>query len=226
MKPDVAYPVIDVCPAGQQSCLMTVNASAPIGCFVQNTRPLINLTWISLLFEGGRILPSVYSSVNFDNITFTSHAAVIYPLSQLSLLNVFVCQASSIPLDLIKDRESSILIDKVVDYAATGSPTIRYVEVHFTMRLPCSNTNDTVFIWKKLVSGTGLWSTILYNIPSPNAYMGSYQADFEVDNEGSLIIKSVSTKHEGLYVCIHNNDGIDDVTLYEVEVYGKFVKLK
>lgn len=222
VKSSAPFPVIDLCPSGQQFCSIAVDACVSVGCFVQNTRPPVKLTWIS--FEGGRILPSVYDYITLDNITFTSKATLSCASPQLSSLNVFVCQSSSIPRDLIMDQESSILIDKPFNYTVVGSVTVKYIEVLSTMALPCFNKNDTVFIWKKLNTGTDLWSAILYNIPPPRAFMESYFSDFEVDNEGSLMVKSVDIEHEGLYACIHNK-GRKQVKLYDVKTYGKFATI-
>lgn len=212
-----------MCPTGKQSCLITVDVDFSIDCYVQNSRPLINLTWV--LYQESQILPSVYTFDTSNNLTFTSQATVKYSFPQLSMLNVFVCQASGLQHNLITDRESAILIDRVFDYTAISSSTMRRIEVHSTMILHCSNQESSPFVWKLLVPGTELWSTILYNIPSFTTSVKSLQNDFELDGNGSLVVGSTNVQHEGLYVCIYNNDGREDVKVYEVEVYGKRIVL-
>ncbi|PIK41886.1 hypothetical protein BSL78_21260 [Apostichopus japonicus] len=189
-----------------------------IGLF--NWRPVLRqLTWISRSLERNRTLASRYNVITQDNVTYTSSATVIFSLKQWHLLTLFVCQASSLPPDLMQEKESFVLIDKIINYTAVAFPTTKHIAKHSLMKLACTDTNDGMFVWKQRPAGQRYWSNILFHIPPPNSVTESYSSEFELDKDGKLSIRPIESWHEGLYVCIHKKDSYEVVVLYDVKIY-------
>lgn len=221
VKPTTSYPIIDECERDETlSCLISVHANGNIRCHIDKSRPAVNLTWISRKHGKERILASSYSSFSRDNITFTSEAIASYSISQLSLLNMFICHVSSFPNKLVSLQESVVLLDKFFNYTEAVTPNEVQVELNAHIALPCSLRAIGATVWKHLLNENGNWSTILYTIPPPNDYTQYYLSDFDVDSESNLLLTSIKTNHEGLYVCIQQDGRKEDITLHDVKVYG------
>ncbi|XP_071851915.1 uncharacterized protein [Apostichopus japonicus] len=219
VRPNTTYPIIGLCSDSHKACLKSLDSDTTLDCSIEKTRPPVNLTWMSRSLERNRTLPSRYNVITQDNVTYTSSATIIFSLTQWHLLTLFVCQASSLPPDLMQEKESFVLIDKIVNYTAVAIPTTKHIATHSLMKLACTDTNDGMFVWKQRLAGQRHWSNILFHIPPPKSVTESYSSEFELDKDGMLFIRTIESWHEGLYVCIHKQDSDDAVLLYDVQIY-------
>ncbi|XP_071852014.1 uncharacterized protein [Apostichopus japonicus] len=219
VRPNTTYPIIGVCPDSHKACLKSLDSDTTLDCSIEKTRPPVNLTWMSRSLERNQTLASRYNVITQDNVTYTSSAAVIFLLTQWHLLTLFVCQASGLPPDLMQEKESFVLIDKIVNYTAVSIPTKKHFAKHSLMKLACTDTNGGMFVWRQRPSGQRYWSNILFFIPPPNSVTESYSSEFELDEDGRLFITKSESWHEGMYVCIHNKDSDEAVVLYDVQIY-------
>lgn len=222
VKPTTSYPIIDECETDETSyCLISVQANGSLSCHIDKSRPPVTLTWITRKHGIERTFASSYSSFSQDNITFMSQTIVSYSISQLSLLDVFICHVSSTPNNLLLRQESVVLLDKFFNYTEAVTPNEVHVEANAHMTLPCSVRAIGAIVWKHSLNGKDSWSTILYTIPPPNVFTQNYLSEFNVDSEGNLLLRPIKTKHEGLFVCIQQDGRKEDITLHDVKVYGK-----
>ncbi|PIK43681.1 hypothetical protein BSL78_19473 [Apostichopus japonicus] len=81
-----------------------------LNCFVSGSRPAVNLRWIERTAERDNTLNSRYINSTYDNVTYTSRASTKFNFQKTSFLSLIVCEASSIPLDLLKG-ENMILLE-------------------------------------------------------------------------------------------------------------------
>ncbi|PIK53178.1 hypothetical protein BSL78_09931 [Apostichopus japonicus] len=168
VRPNTTYPIIGVCPDSHKACLKSLDSDTTLDCSIEKTRPPVNLTWISRSLERNRTLASRYDVITQDNVTYTSSVTVIFSLTQWHLLTLFVCQASSLPPDLMQKKESFVLIDKIVNYTAVAIPITKHIEKHSLMILACTDTNGGMFVWKhdRMDKSTGLTYSSTYRRPT------------------------------------------------------------
>ncbi|PIK42379.1 hypothetical protein BSL78_20776 [Apostichopus japonicus] len=226
VRPNTTYPIIGLCSDSHKACLKSLDSDTTLNCSIEKTRPSVNLTWISRSLERNRTLASRYNVITQDNVTYTSSATVIFSLTQWHLLTLFVCQASSLPPDLMQEKESFVLIDKIVNYTTVAIPTTKHIAKHSLMKLACTDTNGGMFVWKQRPSGQRYWSNILFHVPPPDSVTELYSSEFELDNNGRLFIRTTESWHEGLYVCIYNKDSYEAVVLYDVQIYDQTQTVK
>ncbi|PIK52554.1 hypothetical protein BSL78_10544 [Apostichopus japonicus] len=219
VRPNTTYPIIGMCSDSHKACLKSLDSDTTLDCSIEKTRPPVNLTWVSRSLERNQTLESRYNVITQDNVTYTSSATVKFSLTQWHLLTLFVCQASSLPSDLMQEKESYVLIDKIVNYTAVAIPTTKHIAKHSLMKLACTDTNGGMFVWKQRPAGQRYWSNIIFYIPPPNSVTESYSSEFELDEDGRLFITKTESWHEGLYACIHNKDSDEAVELYDVKIY-------
>lgn len=221
VKPSTFYPVITNCPKKQQVCLASVDYDQLLSCVIENSRPPTNLTWIRRFREQEVTQLSNQSSVTHNNVTYTTQVSFRWSSKLSPILSIFACRAYSVPNDIIQERESMILVDRVIDYTTVTSITDKNFEISSYVTLPCSEDGNDTVVWKKWLVEEESWSAVAVSIPSHNySYTELYSSNIKLDIKSSLSFSSVNIGQEGLYVCLYNNSLTEGLMLYNVTIYG------
>lgn len=186
-------------------------------CVVQNTRPAVELNWISASTTTDDITTSSVV-VAENNITYTTQSTLSYSYRHYPRLSIFTCQAFSVAPYMMA-TSSTLIVEKTFDFSSLVA-TQKYIEMHSKLDLDCiSDINYSILVWKKSSRMDGIFENILYSINDGTHYITS---GYEFGTSGNLSVSEVAVKYEGFFVCLYTNGLIEGMTFYNVSVYGMF----
>ncbi|PIK51341.1 putative NLR family CARD domain-containing protein 4 [Apostichopus japonicus] len=214
VAPDTSYPVITNCEMTNNVCFKQVDKDNLFDCVVQNTRPAVELNWISASTTTDDITTSSVV-VAENNVTYTTQSTLSYSYRHYPRLSIFTCQAFSVAPNMMA-TSSTLIIEKTFDFSSLVA-TQKYIEMHSKLDLDCtSDINYSILVWKKSSRMDGIFENILYSINDGTHY---FTSGYEFGTAGNLSVSEVAVKDEGFFVCLYTNGLIEGMKLYNVSVY-------
>ncbi|PIK42853.1 putative NLR family CARD domain-containing protein 4 [Apostichopus japonicus] len=218
VTPEATIPVIDQCPhTSGNVCTMSTLNQIEVTCTTRGSRPAIYLSWTKRTHERDFILPSNYMNFTNNNVTYTSIAKTKFFFEESSFLTLLVCQASRVPLNLMKE-ENILLVERQIDYTSILNPDKTYVKIHSRMELSCNDRVLNLITWKRLNGRQGDVETLFVSIFQPSNLTGMTYKDYKLEVDGSLSLHNTLVEHEGLYACLYDNGVSGGITLHNVFV--------
>ncbi|XP_071852618.1 uncharacterized protein [Apostichopus japonicus] len=217
VKPAITIPVIDECSNTYgTTCVKSTTDSVEVNCFVRDSRPAVILSWSLRTHGGDHILPSNYLNFTTDNVTYTSHVTATFSFGESSVLNLLVCRANSVPMNLVED-ENVLLIEKEMYYTSLATPIRRYLKIHSPMNLSCTNIRLNLVIWK-WSPDRDAFETLYVSIFKTSNHTKISNREYRLEDEGSLSLQNTLVEHEGLYACVYDNGVSGGIVLHDVLV--------
>lgn len=213
------WPVMDNCV--ESACFRTLEDNNKVTCFVLNARPVIEIAWYIRTNGGDElVMDQTYSLISNPNGTFSTitTTTVKNSFQQSLTLTMFVCKPKA-RTNVNNFTESTLLIEHGMQSQPTYSNS-EYFERFSTMTLTCGDKNNLLYlVWRRhskdphgeymIVTSTGKRKyTIQSDVPV-------------VDETGALIVHNVDIEHEDRYSCLYSDGITDNITYYDVWVYGK-----
>lgn len=220
VQPASLHPIINRCETNERVCTALLQSNSELICLANDVRPSINLQWMRRSINGDTRIHSHQQNVLNGKFLYNSSSTTVDILRNSSLLELLVCRAVS-PPSLFENWESLILIQKVEIDLLSSKPIPVYVELHSRMKLSCNKSHVGVLIWKKIESDGDSFEDIAFGVFIKENFVKVNVQSFALEHGGSLIVPNVGVEHEGMYSCVFSNGITDEITRYDVLVYGK-----
>lgn len=188
---------------------------AELVCYLNDTRPGVNLTFSSSTISGDSQLASA-DIFELDNGLYSSIVKLHLPKTETHAFGLFVCKAIDSPLAL--SRINSYMIVQLSDINLSGAITIeKQVQRSTDLELQCSTFSEIYHVWIRIIA-----NEVTRNIIESDDYVHVSTDDFHLrEGNHSLKIPQTTIADEGLYVCV-SGDGITErVRIFNVTVYGR-----
>lgn len=220
VKPLRAFPVIDKCGDVKQSCFVKLESGSQVHCSIERTKPMVEVSWTKRNEHGDIYITSQETDVVHEGATSSSFATVTINDISSTLLSLLVCNAN-FSHGILESNESQVLVEheKVKELAV--EPVNMWFEKGSTVHLNCSNCEMKYLLWKKYDDNMHEDLAIAFSIGEEAVEVLSN--DFELEMYGSLTIDQINVQREGVYACIYNGDLVDNVNMYNVSVYSKYL---
>lgn len=212
-------PVIENCDGANTTCYVELEGVTAVSCIVRGVRPAVSLKWLTLTGSGYR---NISSDVEFisNNFTFTSVAVTSDAFAYSPVLSLLVCKAEFAP-GVLKTDESLVLVHNnkrnlssvphVIKYGARGSP----------LELKCSASKPLFLVWKRSSLFDNYYQNLMFAFLMKNRFATKYQDNFDLGENGSLVLRQIDLKHNGFYGCIYGDGITDGMRKYKVVTYVK-----
>ncbi|KAJ8050480.1 hypothetical protein HOLleu_03702 [Holothuria leucospilota] len=169
--------------------------------------------------HGDETIANELSFVPKDLAT-TSHVTSKDIFHYSYLLVLLVCKAFSTPT-LLESTESLVLVQNGEVNLSKKKAVSTYVERNTQMVLNCSEKDMGFAVWKRVALPSGKkYELLLYSVLIERKFTEILLENASLGNKGSLIVPHADLNHEGLYYCLHGDGISDDVSVYNVTVFG------
>ncbi|XP_071852944.1 uncharacterized protein [Apostichopus japonicus] len=214
VKPSQRFPKIDQC-GEERVCLREIDQPAMLYCYVNDSRPAVNLTFATrTAYEDHYLM----STSMFQQRKYLHTTTIAVHLSMKTIVKFYVCKADE-PPTLMENNHSAILVLSRggVDVA---KPVNMFVETGDTIQLNCSFSPMLYVMWIKRESEE-VDHNIAYRIMWKDYQINHTYARYSLDDENSLMIHHVTVQDEGVYGCV-TGDGIqEEVKAFNITVFVK-----
>ncbi|XP_071851517.1 uncharacterized protein [Apostichopus japonicus] len=200
VPPSVPHPVIEQCQDNLTVCYAIQDDSSALSCFVQNVRPRISLGWNQREADRDKPLTSELTIDSRNNETFTSRSTVQIS-AKFPSLSVFVCSAEENAW-LLEESETVVVLEKEGP-GRISETRKQYIELHTTMLLPCTSSDVPVIVWKRMVDTETTEEVLLLRVKTwTSDFNETYNNDFRLNSDGSLLLRNTEWHHQGRYTCL------------------------
>ncbi|PIK47939.1 hypothetical protein BSL78_15209 [Apostichopus japonicus] len=218
VTPTNTIPAVEQCSyVFDNICVKTTVRHIEVTCSTKESRPAIYLSWAKRTHGRDFILPSNYMNFTNSNVTYTSLATTKFFFEDSTFLTLLVCQASSVPLNLMK-QENIILIERQIDYTSMHTPDKTYVKIHQRMYLLCNDRTLNLLMWKRSRGREDDVETMFVSIFQPSNLTQLTYKEYQLEVDGSISLQNTLLEHEGLYACLHDNGVSGGIKLHNVSV--------
>lgn len=212
-------PVIENCDSANTTCYVEMEGVTAVSCIVQGVRPAVSLKWFTLTCSGYRNISSDVD-ITSNNLTFTSVAVTADAFAYSPVLSLLVCKAEFAPGVLQRDK-SLVLVQNSERNLSFVPHAIKYAVRGSTLELKCSAAKILFLVWKRSFLSDNYYQTLMFAFLMENRLATKYQDNFELGENGSLVLREIDLKHDGFYSCIYGDGITDGVRKYKVVTYVK-----
>lgn len=217
VTPQEICPVINRCGCIEDVCYNPgIVSNIELICKVERSRPPVVLTWKLRTSEEDIELESV-SSNDSDSVTTSTAVGISYGGHNLSYVTMLVCDAND-QLNLLTKSQSLIIMRNRGKPVST-EPINLTLKKSTDMKLYCSGAS--IVVWEKKLND-GSIKTLIVSYATRN-FTKIYDNDYSFGQDNSLLLYNIDIHHEGLYSCVFGNHNTDEVKIFNVSVYGKYV---
>lgn len=217
VKPHVPYPVISGCKYNETLCFRRVSKKSEIRCFVQNSRPRVEVIWIIKTKHG---LQDISLQKNFSSNGALSTSSVITTDEYIgsSLLNVLTCKAYT-PRGMLTSDESLIIVqnDKINPHFSKFLKI--ELQLYLRSEITCSDSQKYIVVWKHKRNIDNQYKEIVYAAYHYDTLKTTSVEEYSLGPNGSLVIGNVTRDSEGFLRCIYSDGDIIGVVSYEAVIY-------
>lgn len=215
----MTHPVIEQCQDQMKLCYTSNEGVSTLSCIVKNVRPQIFLLWS--LRNDGRDMPltSEFTVESRNNMTFTSRSTLQLS-NKFPLLSVLVCRAEENNW-LLEERETLAIFEQR-DVDIESKTNKQYIELHSTLVIPCKITIMHVLVWKR-IDTYNKEEVILLSVKTwKNDVNETYNNDFRLEQDGSLLLQDTDWHHQGRYICLSTDYSTEQIRTVDVIIFGKY----
>lgn len=152
--------------------------------------------------------------------TFTSLATVNLTKT-IPLLSVFTCKLTGIVFNF-DEYEASIIVENTNIHLNTD-PIKFNVELYSTMVLPCTELQPNIIVWKGSYDVENISQIIITKVKNwKDDFNTTYNEDFLLGPDGSLILRHVDWHYSGIYSCLVTDYTKMDTKIIDVIVFGMY----
>ncbi|KAJ8046132.1 hypothetical protein HOLleu_09326 [Holothuria leucospilota] len=151
---------------------------------------------------------------------YTSTVTTTNPFLYSSFVALLVCKADD-SFGLLERNQSLILLTNSNVNHTNKNIITKYLEIGSRMELQCSHKQILFLVWQVRNDTTENDIPIIYALLIKDAFIYGNDDGYKVDEEGSLAVREVRTRHEGFYSCISGDGFTDNVMMYNVITFGK-----
>lgn len=219
VKPAIRHPLIDVCKEGQRICYGQISNTTTVGCSIGYARPAIPLRWFTRTPHKDRHIECQPEKKGHHFPTYMSRCNATEVFQDSLPLSLLVCKAWSRP-GVLRHSEALVLAEmKIVKPSVEKPRKVVECERGHLMRLPCSETEVYLIVWKKSRQNLADKNVIAYAVSSSNPIERRNSTEYELKNDGSLFVPDMNVQHEGFFSCLFQSADYWDENLFEVIVY-------
>ncbi|XP_071853138.1 uncharacterized protein [Apostichopus japonicus] len=210
------YPTIEQCHEESNMCY-SVDYPPSLNCFIRNVRPEALLTWSQRMVDYDSILKSELIVTPGKQNTFTSHASVNLTKSK-PLLSVYTCKLTR-EVFHVAEYEAFIIVENT-KFNLHRQPIKFNAELHSTLVLPCTAFKADVIVWKRSVFAGTAPQVIIVSVKNWKDDRNiTYNEDFTLGTDGSLILERTDWHHSGIYTCVATNYNLADFQIIDVMIF-------
>lgn len=217
VKPLIPHPVIKQCQKENHFCFLELNKTSVIECVVKDARPAVSLNFVTRTVRGDKDVISQIL-VTEDSSKYTSRVSTSSVFNNSTILTYLVCKAKS-SKGILKEEEAFVLIENVQFNLPKVTFITKFVERMSQAQLSCPQSKDYLFVWKKLSKHEGVFEILAYGVLFEMNISKTTSEEIQLLRDGSLVVEYFDVKHEGIYLCMIENDFISKTALYNVTVY-------
>ncbi|PIK55419.1 hypothetical protein BSL78_07690 [Apostichopus japonicus] len=214
VHPTLPYPFIPLC-NGTRYCYHYAKDSSPFVCFVNKTRPLMQLSW-NLRTSNDEHEVVFHTKSIQDGEVFTTLITVSESVVNYINFQLLVCKATPGEASLINE-DALLLIELHSPKVNFSEAVVENHPINKTISLPCSIDESLFFVWKRRINGTHF--KLLAHGSYGNTVCESNQ--YSLKSKNALLIPFPSDELEGIYVCFYGNGTDEEMSVYNVSISGK-----
>ncbi|KAJ8021929.1 Nucleotide-binding oligomerization domain-containing protein 2 [Holothuria leucospilota] len=212
-------PVIENCDGANTTCYVEMEGVTAVSCIVQGVRPAVSLKWFTLTCSGYRNISSDVDIIS-NNLTFTSVAVTADAFAYSPVLSLLVCKAEFAPGVLQRDK-SLVLVQNSERNLSFVPHAIKYAVRGSTLELKCSAAKILFLVWKRSFLFDNYYQNLMFAFLMENRFSTKYQENFELGENGSLVLREIDLRHDGFYSCIYGDGITNGMNKYKVVTYVK-----
>lgn len=216
------YPTIEQCHEESTMCY-SVDYPPSLNCIIRNVRPEALLTWSQRMVDYDSQLISELIVTPGKQNTFTSHASVNLTKNK-PLLSIYTCKLTR-QVFHVAEYEAFIIVENT-KLNLHRQPIKFNAELHSTLVLPCTAFKAEVIVWKRSVDAGTAPQVIIISVKNWKDDRNiTYNEDFTLGTDGSLILERTDWHHSGIYTCVATNHTLSDVQIIDVMIFGGYLSL-
>lgn len=202
-------------------CFKKLPRGTQLKCSVRDSRPTIDLTWISRTANGDKNV-SYELTTTSRGLLKTSIATTNDLLAHSSGINLLLCKAHSLP-QLLMHNESLIIIESDIRDLNLYTPISKYTKINSGLNLSCSEHETTFLVWKYSQKSNKIFTEIAYGVFWQNDILKFGSEGYNLTDAGFIFIPEVRPELEGQYACISSNGTAEAILVYDITVYGQYI---
>ena len=225
-KPSEPYPTIltNGCEAETlKVCYLKLETPHELGCRVEIVGEVIDeLSWMLRTIDGDENIPShSFNATTSENGLQSFRVDLNVPLDTFPALSLYVCSSKS-KVSEVGSNETAIL----VDHGSTKtkkelSPIVLRTPPYTTVTLECGGTDVLSLLWRRDDGNEDIIAFSVLNNARERIHKVNLDG-FDLGDDNSLVIKSVTEQTVDMYTCVYSKDGIaTSYVSYEVTTEGE-----